>query len=338
MRTFASLGVDLAEIPRRVRELESLGFDGVATAETAHDPFFPLLLAAEHSDRLQIRTAIAVGFAKTPMTLAYPAHDLNAFSKGRFSLGLGSQIKAHITRRFSMPWSKPAARMREMVEGIKAIGASWYEGKPLRFEGEHYQHTLMAPMFTPTDIDYGSPPILVAAVGPLMTEVAAEVGDGLIVHSFSTESYIREVTLPRVERALARSGRHREAFRIDFAPFMVTGNSDEEFERAKESAKSQIAFYASTPAYRPVLDLHGWGEIQTELHALTKQGRWEELGTVISDEILEAFAVVGEPAEVGREVHRRFGDFIDDLGFDCENHSDETVAGVIAAVRSAGAA
>jgi probable F420-dependent oxidoreductase len=221
-----------------------------------------------------------------------------------------------------------------MVEGVKAIGTSWYEGKPLRFEGEHYQHTLMTPMFTPTDIDYGSPPILVAAVGPLMTDVAGEVGDGLIVHSFSTESFIREVTLPRVERALARSGRRRGEFRIDYAPFMVTGNSEEEFERAKESAKSQIAFYASTPAYRPVLELHGWGEVQTELHALTKQGRWEELGAVITDEILEAFAVVGEPTEVGRAAKRRFGDFVDDLSFDCENHSDETLAAVLDGINS----
>jgi probable F420-dependent oxidoreductase len=332
MRTFASMMCSLGEVPKRVRQLEELGLDGISTGETAHDVFLPLLLAAEHSERLLLRTSIAVGFARTPMTLIHPAHDLNAYSRGRFELGLGSQIKAHITRRFAMPWSHPAARMREMVEAIRAIGANWYEGAPLEFKGDFYQHTLMTPMFTPSDTEFGLPPINVAAVGPLMTQTVAEVADGILLHSFTTDDYIRAVTLPRIEKGLANASRPREACRVILAPFIVTGSTEEDFEQVKASVKNQIGFYGSTPAYRPVLEHHGWGELQSELLRLTKEGRWQELGGVIDDEILRTFAVVGEPREIAPQLHRRFGDFIDDLELDGDEHDDDTIATIVSGV------
>ena len=193
-------------MPARARELEAAGYDGAVSAEISSDPFLPLLLAAEHSERLELMTSIAVAFARNPMLLAQMGHDLNAYSKGRFILGLGSQIRPHITKRFSMPWSHPAARMRELILAMRAIWDCWYGGKPLQFRGEFYTHTLMTPMFTPTNTKYGAPRVFLAAVGPLMTEAAGEVADGLIAHAFTTERYLREVTLPAVERGLASAG------------------------------------------------------------------------------------------------------------------------------------
>ena len=193
MKIDSGLMGSLDGVAERAQQLEADGFDGLITAEMAHDPFLPLALAAEHTERIELMTSIAVGFARNPMLLANLGHDLNAYSKGRFILGLGSQIKPHITKRFSMPWSHPAARMREMILAIRAIWDTWYEGKPLAFDGEFYQHTLMTPMFTPTDTEHGPARIFLAAVGPRMTEVAGEVADGMIVHAFTTEKYLRAV-------------------------------------------------------------------------------------------------------------------------------------------------
>ena len=190
MKVDTHLTQDWKKIPEHIQRVEAEGYDGVGTAEMNHDPFFPLLIGAEHSERVELRTGIAVAFTRSPMTMANQAHDLNAYSKGRFTLGLGSQIRAHITKRFSMPWGAPAAQMRELVLAMRAIWANWYDGEPLRFEGKYYQHTLMTPAFTPEDSAYGAPKVVLAAVGPIMTEVAAEVGDGLIIHPFSNEKYI----------------------------------------------------------------------------------------------------------------------------------------------------
>jgi probable F420-dependent oxidoreductase len=313
----AGLMGGLAEVPARIRELEEAGFDGAITAETAHDPFFPLLLAAEHSSRIELMTSIAVAFARSPMILANLAHDLNAYSKGRFILGLGSQIQPHITKRFSMPWSHPAARMRELILAMRAIWANWYEGKKLEFRGEFYTHTLMTPMFTPTDTKYGVPKVFLAAVGPLMTEVAGETADGMIAHAFTTEKYLREVTLPALERGLAKAGRKRSEFQLAFPGFVVTGANEKAWADSRRAVTKQIAFYGSTPAYRPVLDMHGWGGLQTELNALSKQGKWDEMGERIDDKILEQFAIVGTPDEIVPKMKARYGDVVDrtTLGF-----------------------
>ena len=311
MKVDSGLFGGLDAIPERVRELEEMGYDGAMTAETSNDPFFPLVIAAEHSERIELMTSIAVAFSRTPMLLANVGHDLNAFSKGRFILGLGSQIRPHITKRFSMPWSKPAARMREFIQAMRAIWANWYEGVPLDFRGEFYQHTLMTPMFTPTDTRYGAPRVYLAAVGPKMTEVAGEVADGLIAHAFTTERYMREVTMPAVEHGLAAAGRARDRFAITCPVFVVTGRDEETTQSSSDAVRKQIAFYASTPAYRGVLDMHGWGDLQPELTVLSKRGEWDEMTTLITDEMLETFAILAPPGEVAQRLQERFGDLLD---------------------------
>ncbi len=311
MKVDGGVGADLNTVGAQAQELEEMGYAGVMTAETAHDPFFPLLVAAQNTEKVELVTSIAVAFARTPMILANIGHDLNAFSKGRFVLGLGSQIKPHITKRFSMPWSSPAARMREYILAMRAIWATWHDGKPLEFTGKFYTHTLMTPFFTPTDCDYGAPKVFLAAVGPRMTEVAGEVADGMIAHAFTTEKYLRETTLPALERGFAKAGKSREDFEISYPVFVVTGQTEEELAEAKVATCKQIAFYGSTPAYKPVLDSIDAGELQGELNTMSKQGRWDEMGTLITPDILEAFAVIGEPQTIAGQIKTRYGDLID---------------------------
>jgi len=324
-------GMRIEDIARTARELEEVGYDGGLTAETQHDPFFPLLIAAEHTEHLELSTSIAVAFARNPMNLANIGYDLQAFSGGRFRLGLGSQIKAHIEKRFSMPWSHPAARMRELVLAIRAIWSSWNSGAPLDFRGEFYRHTLMTPFFNPGPNPHGNPKIVLAAVGEKMTEVAGEVADGIILHGFTTERYVRDVTLPALERGWAKSDRSRSDFEISGPLFVVTGTSDEELDKAREGTKQQIAFYGSTPAYRGVLERHGWGDLQDDLNRLSKQGQWVEMGDLITDEILEAFAVVAAPEDIPKALLARYGDVVDRLSFYAPYRSDpERWKGVLA--------
>ncbi|MST33059.1 TIGR03617 family F420-dependent LLM class oxidoreductase [Acidimicrobiaceae bacterium USS-CC1] len=302
---------DLAGAADGARRAEEEGYAAVWGSETSHDPFLPLALAAEHTTRLELGTGIAVAFARNPMTVASTAWDLNAYSRGRFLLGLGSQIKPHIEKRFSMRWSHPAPRMREFVSAMRAIWACWQDGTPLQFRGEYYRHTLMTPFFSPPPNQYGAPRVFLAAVGPAMTRVAGEVADGLLVHGFTTARYLREVTLPAVEAGLAASGRSRAAFQLSYPIFVVTGDTDEQLAEAASGTRKQLAFYASTPAYRAVLDLHGWGEMQPALNALSKQGRWDDMADLIPQEVLDAFAVVGEPDEVPALITERVGELVD---------------------------
>ncbi len=311
MKIDSGLTGDLAGAADSAAKLEQAGYDGVISIETAHDPFFPLLRAAESTDRVELMTSIAVAFARTPMLLANIGHDLNSFSKGRLVIGLGSQIQPHITKRFSMPWSKPAARMKEFISAMHAIWDCWYDGKRLDFRGEFYTHSLMTPMFTPADTEYGRPKVFLAAVGPLMTKAAAEVADGVIIHAFTTEKYLREVTMPAIEEGLKASGRSREDFQVSYPGFVVTGNNEEQFDQTKAAVKKQIAFYGSTPAYAPVLGVHGWGDLQPELNRLSKEGKWDEMGTLITDDILDKFAVVGETDAAVDTFKSRFGDIVD---------------------------
>ncbi len=304
-------GADLGVLAEQVGTAERIGFDGIWSTEVARDPFLPLVLAAEKSSSLQLGTAVAVAFARSPMTMATAANDLNAFSRGRFVLGLGSQIQAHIERRFSMPWSAPAERMREYLAALQAIWASWQTGAKLDFRGEHYQHTLMTPMFCPEPNPYGPPKVMLAAVGPMMTRVAAEGADGLLVHGFTTARYLREVTMPIIEAGLVASGRGRADFTTSYPGLIVTGTSEAEYEEARKRVRHQIAFYGSTPAYRAVLDLHGWGDLHRELNRLSKSGDWTTMMSLIQDEVLNTFAVQGEPKAVGTEIVRRFDHLVD---------------------------
>ena len=311
MRVDGFIGFDPSRVVEAATRAEQVGYDGIWSAETAHDPFLPLALAAEHTERLELGTGIAVAFARNPMTLATVANDLQSISKGRCMLGLGSQIKAHIEKRYSMPWSHPAARMRELILAIRAIWASWSEGSRLAFRGEFYRHTLMTPMFDPGPNPYGNPRIFLAAVGPRMTEVAGEVADGMIVHGFTTERYLREVTLPALERGLAAGSRSRESFEISYPGMVITALDESGYDAAVAATKKQIAFYGSTPAYRPVLELHGWGELQSDLHVLSRRGQWDEMADLIDDEVLGTFAVIGELEVIAERVRERFGDVVD---------------------------
>ena len=311
----ASSSHGLDSIGARARAIEQDGYSGLLSAETSHDPFLPLALAAEHTERIDLMTGIAVGFARNPMVLAHTAWDLQALSGGRFMLGLGSQIQAHITKRFSMPWSQPAARMEEMIAAIRAIWDSWQTGERLSFRGDFYRHTLMTPMFSPGPLEVVPPPILISAVGPLMTRVAGRAADGLVCHGFQTAEYLRAVTLPNVEAGLAESGRDRSDFQISMPVFVVSGFDEEDVAAQADRTRKQIAFYGSTPAYRVVLEHHGWGDAQTELNRLSKQGQWDAMGDVIDDDMLDAFAIVAEPHDVPARIAERFGGSLDRLQF-----------------------
>ncbi|XOV86411.1 MAG: TIGR03617 family F420-dependent LLM class oxidoreductase [Pseudomonadota bacterium] len=327
MKVDASLTANLAKAGTAARELEALGYDGVRVAELNHDPFLPLTLAAEHTSRVELVTSVAVAFSRNPMNMALLAHDLNAFSGGRLVLGLGSQVKPHIERRFSMPWGKAARQMREFILAMEAIFDCWYEGDRLNFNGEYYQHNLMPATFVPENTEVGRPRINLSATGPLMTRVAAEVADGMIMHPFSSEKYIREVTLPAIQEGLANSERTLADFELDYAPIVATGTTEEALQRSISAARDRIAFYGSTEAYRPVLEVHGWGELQTELNLLNKRRQAHEMAALIDDEILHTIAIVGEPDAVVTEIIARFSDIIDRTGFFVPGlHADQQAA------------
>ncbi len=288
--------------------IEDAGYDGLWVGETRHEPFLQLLQAAGVTSRLTIGTSIAIAFARSPMTMANAGYDLAEYSAGRFVLGLGSQVKPHIERRFSMPWSHPAPRMREFVMALRAIWRSWETGDQLDFRGDFYTHTLMTPFFAPEPHAFGPPPVYLAGVGERMTEVAGEVCDGFFFHAFTTERYLRDVTIPALLRGRSVAGRAGlDGFGIAGPAFVCVGRNEAEMAVAVAGTKNQIAFYASTPAYRPVLELHGWGDMQPELTRLSKAGRWAEMGETVDDEMLRTFAVVGEPAAVGKALTERWG-------------------------------
>ena len=327
----------LTSVRHDAKALEELGYDCVSVPEVAHDGFLPLPLLAEATTRVSVGTSILVAFSRTPMTTALASWDVHSFSGGRLLLGLGSQIKPHIEKRFSMPWSAPAARMREYVQALHAIWDCWQNGTKLDFRGDFYTHTLMTPMFEPGKLDTGPPKVVLAAVGQKMTEVAAEVADGMLMHSFTTERYAREVTVPTIERALEQHGRKRSDFEIRFSPFVVAESDPARREAAVRAVRKQIAFYASTPAYRPVLELHGWGPLQTELQRMSKIGQWDEMGELIDDEILSAFAIVAEPERLAAEVIARSSGMADRVGLSVPVDADPAWhADVISQIKAAG--
>ncbi len=305
----------LGEAPAQAAAARDSGYDGLHSSELQHDPFLLVARAAGGAPGLEYGTSIAVAFARSPMTVAYSAWDLQALTGGRFYLGLGSQVKAHIERRFSMPWSHPAARMREYVLALRAIWGSWQDGTKLDFDGEFYRHTLMTPMFSPGPLPSGPPKVLLAAVGDTMTRVAGEVADGLIAHPFTTRRYIREATLPALQAGLDRGRRDRKDFDLVYAPFVVTGADEKEMAASAALARERIAFYASTPSYRGVLELHGWGDLQTSLNTLARRGKWKEMGGLIDDEMLGEFAVVAPLGELSASYARWIGGLADRTSF-----------------------
>jgi probable F420-dependent oxidoreductase len=302
---------DPREVRTSFRRLEEIGYDGGFTFEAKHDPFIALAVAAEHTRTLRLGTAIAIAFARSPMNLAYLAQGLQLVSEGRFVLGIGSQVRPHIERRFGMPWSRPAARMREYVLALRAIFDTWEGRAELDFRGEFYRHTLMIPAFDPGPNPFGRPPIFTAGFGPRMTEVAGEAADGFIAHPFTTRKSLLEHTLPALERGLQRAGRARDSLEIVCATMIVTSDREEELVRLKEVARKHLAFYGSTPAYLPTLACHGWEELHGELNRLSKQGRWDEMAGLVEDEMLETIAVIGPRHEIAPALEQRLAGIAD---------------------------
>jgi probable F420-dependent oxidoreductase len=307
----------LASVPVEAARGEQYGYAGYWTSENKHDPFLPLVLAAEHTETIQLGTAVAVAFARSPMEIAHVAHDLQAFSGGRLILGLGSQVRAHIERRFSMPWSEPARRMREYVQALRAIWSSWDAGERLAFEGKFYRHTLDAPFFQPPP-NLTAPQVYLAAVGPQMTRVAGEVTDGLLLHAFTTADYLTKVTLPLLHEGVAAAGRDISDVAVAHLCLIATGATDQDLHTAVQVVRARIAFYGSTPSYRPVLELHGWGALSDELHALSRRrddAASLQMTRLIDDDVLAAFAVVATPGRVASALVQRFGGLVDRVSF-----------------------
>lgn len=312
---FHAISVSPIALADAAAEVEEMGFDSLWTSEIRYDPFVGLAVAAQHSKRLSLRTGLAVAFARNPMTTAMLANDLQLISRGRFALGLGSQIKSHITRRYGMPWSRPAARMREYILAVRTVWDTFANDSPLRFRGEFYRHTLMAPFFNPGPNPYGYPAILLAGVGERMTEVAGEVADGFLAHIISTRKYLREFTLPTLSRARQLAGNSMVGFEVHITPIVVTGTTEEEYRAAVRQAKEQLAFYASIPSYARVLETHGLADLRDELYRLAAEGRSDELWSVIDDGVLDIFTLVGEHREVARKLYDRFGDLATSMSF-----------------------
>lgn len=315
---------------------EADGYDGIGATELQHDPFISIAVAARSTTTIQLGTSIAVAFARNPMSVAETANDLQLLSGGRFTLGLGSQIKPHIERRFSMPWSSPAARMRDFVLAVRAIQQSWQSGEKLDYRGEFYQHTLMTPMFAPRPNPHGAPRIAIAGVGPLMTEVAGEVADGWLAHTFTTPQFLREVSLPALRRGFEKAGREASGFDVSLPAFVAVGTSQPELDAAIRATKKQIAFYGSTPAYASVLELHGWGGVAEQLNAGSRRGEWDAMTELITDEMLAEFSAVGSPAEVAAQLRSRFTGIATRLAFAFSYPVDPAVAQQIVTAIDAG--
>lgn len=312
MKFDASLLVhDLERMPTLARFADETGFDGIWTFETAHEPFLPLVLAAEHSRRLSLGTSIAVAFARSPAVLAYLAWDLARFSKGRFILGLGTQVKGHNERRFGVKWEKPVEKMREVILAVRAFWDCWQNGTRLDFRGEFFKLNLMTPFFSPEPHAFPRIPIFIAGVNRRMCQLAGELCEGFHAHPLHTERYLRERVLPNIEAGLAKAGRPRGSIEISSSVFVIPTDDPEQAQKYEREIREQIAFYASTPPYRPVLDLEGWGEVADKLSALAARGRWNEMPSWITDEMLERFAVRGTWSDLPEKVLSKYDGLLD---------------------------
>jgi probable F420-dependent oxidoreductase len=299
------LAPDLLDIPQLARTVEEVGFDCLWTSETQHDPFLPLALAAEHTTRIQMGTAIAVAFARSPTTLAQIAWDLQRASRGRFILGLGTQVKAHIERRFGMTWESPAPKLREMILAIRALWRAWQGDGSINFRGEFYKITLMTPFFNPGPIEHPDIPIFIAGVNEHLCRVAGEVCQGFHVHPFHTVEYIRQIVLPNIAAGAAQAQRTRADLELSSTIFVATDDAE------REAVRAQIAFYASTPSYKAVLDVHGWGDINQKLGRLAARQKWDEMPALVSDELLNAVAILAPLEEIPARVRARYAGVLD---------------------------
>jgi probable F420-dependent oxidoreductase len=307
------LGGPLAEAARLAQRAEAMGFDGAWTSETQHDAFLPIVLAAGHTTRLELGTSIAVAFGRSPIVTAHLAWDLAALTRGRFLLGLGTQVKGHIERRYGLPWDSPGPRLRDYIRALRAIWDCWQHGTPLNYQGQFYTHTLMTPFFNPGPIRHPRIPLHIAGVQPYMCRLAGELCDGFQVHPFHSATYLQEVVLSNVEAGLAASGRARADICLASSVLIVTGASQAEMDAAARSVRSQIGFYASTRNYRVILECHGWEEVARDLTRKSIEGDWEGMAALITDEMLDTFAIVGMPEEIPAKLRRRYTGLLDRL-------------------------
>jgi len=307
-------GTSLSFVEEEARRAAALGYDGFFAAETSHDPFLPLVLASKAAPDLIMGTAIAVAFPRSPMVTANVAWDLAALTSGKFILGLGTQVKAHITRRFSGEWLPPGPRMRDYLQALRAIFKTWQSGEPLKYEGEFYRFSLMTPFFNPGPIDYPDVPLAIAGVGPYMSKLAGELCQGFHVHPFHTVKYLDEVVLPQMAAGAASAGRQLSDVERITTVFVVTGRDDSDIESAMGPVRQQIAFYASTPDYAAVLDIHGW-DFADRLRAMSRRGEWAEMAAVIPDEMVAEVAVVAPFDKLGAAIRARYGDRVQRIGF-----------------------
>lgn len=322
-----------AEAAARATELAATGADGLFSFESGYDVFFPLVLAAG-ATQIDLMTNVAIAFPRSPLHLAYAANDLQVLTGGRFRLGLGSQVRAHIERRYGSTWSRPVARMRETVLAIKAIFACWQGEAPLDFRGEFTTHTLMTPAFTPARNPFGPPPVHVGALGPRMTEMAAEVADGILVMPFNSARHLEQVTVPAVARGLASAGREARDLEMVCEVIVATGRTEDEMAVATAGVRALLSFYGSTPSYRTVLDVEGWGELQPELNAMSKRGEWQAMAGKVDDTMVRTLAVIGTPEECADQIVERFGAIADRVCcyFPYQPISDQRVGEVVAAI------
>ncbi len=323
MKVDTGLPTDLSLVPEAARRAEALGYDGAFTAETGHDPFLAHAIAAEHTERIQLGTAVAIAFPRSPMAVAQIAWDLQKASGGRFHVGLGTQVKGHVVRRYGMTWSPPGPRLREYILMMRAVWDSWQNGTRPEFEGEHYRYTLMTPFFNPGPLDQPNIPIHISAIIPYNCRLVGELCDGIKLHPFNTGKYMDEVILPNIEKGAKKAGRDPKEIEICGLGFVITGRNEEEVERAKAPVRQQLAFYASTRSYRPVLDIHGWGDLNQELHVLSIQGKWQEMATKITDDMLEEFAVFGTHEEIAKKIKEKCEGVIDRVAFAIPTRSPE---------------
>ena len=307
---------NLREVPAAAKAAEDAGFDAIWTAEAGNDGFLPLALIAEHTKRIKMGPSVAIAFPRSPMAMAYTAWDLAGVSEGRFILGLGTQVKGHNERRFSVKWEAPVPRLREYVLSLRAIFKCWAEGGTrLKFEGKYYNFSLMTPFFTPPKHEHPDIPIWIAGVNEYILRLAGELCDGLHAHPFNSPKYLREFVLPHVEQGLKKAGRSRKDFQIGTTAFVIVGRNQDEIERAKAGVRQQIAFYASTRTYKVVLDMHGWGEVSARLNQKAAQGDWGGMAKEITDEMLDTYSVVGTYEDIADKVMRRYDGLLDRVGF-----------------------
>ena len=304
---------DLSQVGAAAKAAQDNGFTGISTQENKQDPFLPLAVAASHTDDLEIRTNIAIAFARSPMVAANLSWDLQRASNGRFTLGIGSQVKGHNIRRFSVPWSAPAPRMREYVQSVRAIWDCWANDTQLDYQGDHYQFSLMTPNFTPQPLACDVPKIQIAAVGPAMMKVAAEECDGVMLHAFCTRKYLDEVIMPRLEKGLENRGKSRQDFEISGGGFVVTGIDDEAVNKMFEWVRMRVGFYGSTPSYWPVFESHGWEDLGRKLNDMSKKGQWAEMTREVSDDVVHKFCAVGRFDEIAKAIDERFAGAVDVL-------------------------